>query len=164
MPDCRPCLEDRLEATPAMYVMNGVPMCQACRTKRMEQVATPGGPPVPPVKAAQAGYEVFDKTKTVTTKKVEETTMSKDIDWDDVKRRRDAGTPVSQLAKELGCTATNVYQHMKGRRSVVASKQHVVRPAAANANGTGGKYADVIADLTTKRDALTKTIELLSTF
>jgi hypothetical protein len=31
MPDCRPCLEKRLIAKPALYVVNGVPLCEECK-------------------------------------------------------------------------------------------------------------------------------------
>jgi hypothetical protein len=106
----------------------------------------------------------------VETEKKETRKMArkKDIDWNEVQRKRNEGSTTTELADEFGCSVATVCNHTKkapsGRLEAIADRAK--RPKGNNGAGyrkTAGTttLADTIAELTTKRDKLNVAIETL---
>lgn len=149
--NCVTCTENGIE-TVATRVINGRGYCEACARNKLLGVV-------------KARDQMAAATPAPETRRVEEPKMRRDIDWKEVQRRRDAGESVCAIAKELGVANPTVYMHTKGTAGGNHSRAHreksrVATRRTAQPNGAD-RYADVIADLIEKRDALTRTIELL---
>ncbi len=74
--------------------------------------------------------------------------VRKDIDWNEIQRRRNIGTPVSQLAKELGVSDVTVYTRTapaKAKPSTPAAPaSHEKQPLShVKAHANGFRYVDL---------------------
>jgi hypothetical protein len=130
---CKPCSQEGI-SVPALYVVNGVPMCEPCKRNKME-----------------APRE---------TKQEEKTEMSKEIDWNRIQTRRSSGELVSKIAKELGVSDATIYNHTKptnGAAPVRAKRGTKQRPTMT----LNGSYQALLEELTAKRDDLTAAIEAI---
>jgi hypothetical protein len=133
---CKPCSQEGI-TVPALYVVNGVPMCEPCKRNKME-----------------APRE---------TKQEEKKEMSKEIDWNRIQNRRSSGELVSKIAKELGVSDATIYNHTKAPNGDVPAKKRgpYKKRESAPSVTTNGTYEGILADLTAKRDDLTAAIEAI---
>lgn len=131
MPDCKPCSDGGM-TVPAMYVVNGVPMCEPCRRNKIEA----------------------PKEKKTEEKKG----MNKEIDWVKIQNRRSSGENVEDMAKELGVTGATIYNHTKPNGTVRVSPKVKRQPKVQDVAASNGRYGRILADLTSERDGLNAAI------
>lgn len=131
---CKPCSEQGISVA-AHRIVNGVPKCDACFRNQ------------------EAPKSNAEEKKPMS--------KSKDIDWKEVQRRRDAGEKMMALAAELGVSNFTVYTHTKASKNnrphqKVTPNRKVERAASA-ASGLNG----YLAELRKERDELNAVIAFM---
>lgn len=87
--------------------------------------------------------------------------VKKDVDWDAVRREKQAGTPAPELAKKYGVHVSSIYGHTKnGNGHAGAGKMRMGRAARNGAIGING-YAEMLRDLKAKRADIDAAIEAI---
>lgn len=151
-PTCVGC-QQQGKHVPATKQVNGMNMCDehagaAAVDERPESVLEPAGE----------------------TEKKEKRKMALEIDWDQVQKERNAGETVAALAEKYGCSAATIFGHTKGSKKragrLEAIADRAERPKAVNGNSyrkspATGTLADLVAELTERRDKLNQAIETL---
>jgi hypothetical protein len=173
---CRPC-KDRGRLVAATRVVNGTPFCDPCFRGSAAAPLAPIGRDHPETHIPRTVQRQTDPVRSVPAPiqsfAEEKKPMAKKIDWEEVQRRRDGGTPVGQLMKELGVSGPTIYTHTKGggKRpakavSLPAPKVSPVKAARAKLarNGTGAGSDALVAalrQLHSERDRLVEAIQVL---
>jgi hypothetical protein len=140
MPDCKPCSQNGI-TVPAMYMVNGVPKCEACKRNQ-------DAPPVslPPLEVVPRELE----------KREEKTAVSKEIDWSKVQEERSKGVAVGNLAMKYDVTTATIYNRTKAAKNGAKPK---AAPKSKRAAYDGSNLDALLDDLKSKREEIDKAIE-----
>lgn len=140
MPDCKPCLEDRLEAISAVRVVNGVPLCGPCFEK-------------------QGGSVVLKREEEKQKEEAVTVAAKKNINWEIIQKRRDAGENAFVLMKELGVSSGTFYTRTHG--SGVKNVGHKTASSGMKLHKRPRKKADLKRAVNGKESVLNECLKQL---